>query len=62
MSNDDRNTPRDVPFRPAGAGLSPVFMCMGCGKRREGLGARGAGVRRRCALCVAKANDKGASS
>lgn len=62
MSNDDRNTPRDVPFRPAGAGLSPTWLCMGCGKRREGLGARGAGVRRRCAQCVAKANDKGASS
>lgn len=50
-SDESRRAP-DVPYRHAGPGLLPTWQCMGCGQKRVVLGARGVGVRRRCAVCV----------
>lgn len=50
--SDDSKKPTDVPFVPAGPGMVHAFRCMGCGQKRVVLGARGVGVRRRCAVCV----------
>lgn len=51
--SDNHNSPADVPFRPAGTGIPHTWTCMSCGKRRSTrLGAKGVGVRMRCAVCV----------
>ena len=52
MSDRIRTAP-DTPWQPAGVGMASTFMCLGCGGRRMVLGSKGAGVRRRCAHCVA---------
>lgn len=39
---------------PGGGGTHATWLCMGCNTSRLNLGSRGAGVRRRCAHCVAK--------
>lgn len=52
---DRIRTAKDVPFRPAGIGLVSSWSCMGCNQRRNTtMGARGVGIRRRCAECVRK--------
>ena len=45
---------QDVPFLPAGPGLSSLRTCMGCDGKRQILGGRGLGVRWRCAGCVSR--------
>ena len=53
-SNDSHNAPRDVAFRPAGIGSAHTWRCMGCNVCRSTMaGSRGAGVKKRCAVCVA---------
>lgn len=59
MSDRIRTAP-DVNFRPAGAGMQHLWLCMGCGKSRPSLGSRGTGVARRCASCLAARKDKAA--
>ena len=54
MTADDTRRGPDRQFRPAGIGSAHTWRCMGCGQSRPSLGARGVGVRRRCAVCVAK--------
>ncbi len=64
MSSDNSfRTAPDVRFRPAGAGMGSqlVFSCLGCGKQRATLGAKGAGVRKQCAVCVAAKAEKEAA-
>lgn len=56
--SDDSTKPRDVRWREAGTGMSPRWRCMGCDQLRQTIGARGTGVRRRCAQCVAGANKE----
>ena len=54
-SADNHNQPRDVGFRPAGIGSAHTWRCMGCGvSRSTTAGSKGAGVKKRCAVCVAK--------
>ena len=44
----------DAPWKPRGLGVPATWQCMGCGQYRGStLGAKGKGVRRRCAKCVA---------
>ncbi len=57
MSDKIRSSP-DVNYRPTGMGIEPLWRCMGCNKDRPSLGSRGAGVRRRCAQCIAKKGEK----
>lgn len=54
MTHDDRQRSKpDAPFLPAGPGLAITWQCMGCGQKRgTSIGARGVGVRKRCAQCV----------
>jgi hypothetical protein len=47
-------TTKDVPFKPAGVGLLITWRCMGCDTPRPALGARGAGIFKRCTHCQAK--------
>jgi hypothetical protein len=55
LTHDDRRPSRDVRYRPTGMGMAtPNFHCMGCKKPRQTLGARGAGIKKRCAGCLAK--------
>lgn len=54
MNADDSTKPRDVRFRPAGVGLHPSWLCLGCGQRRSATGSKGVGIFKRCAHCVAK--------
>lgn len=60
MSDSMRSTP-DVPYIPAGPGCSIRWLCMGCGKPRDSLGAQGTGIRKRCAACVAAREEKRAA-
>lgn len=54
MSSDTaRNTHNDVRFAPVGMGMLIRWHCFGCGQSRATLGSKGAGVHKRCALCVA---------
>lgn len=54
MSGDTaRGTLQDVRFRAVGVGLEIRWPCMGCGKKRAWLGSKGAGIRKRCGVCVA---------
>lgn len=55
MSHDDATQGPDVRWRPAGIGMPmPLFGCLGCGKYRQTLGAKGHGIRKRCAGCLEK--------
>ena len=58
MTHDDVRGGRDSGFKTAGVGLTPMFRCLGCDQARQGLGARGVGLRRRCANCVSAAAAK----
>ena len=46
-----------------GPGSQSTWLCMGCNRSQSNLGAKGKGIRRRCASCLAaaaarkKAND-----
>lgn len=52
---DRIRTASDVPFREAGIGMACKWSCMGCQQwRYTTMGARGVGIRRRCAECVRK--------
>lgn len=57
MSDRIRTAP-DVPFRQVGIGLRPLWRCMGCDQNRPSEGSRGLGVKRRCAVCVAKKRNQ----
>ena len=53
-SNDNRTPPADVAFRPAGIGQGMTWLCGGCNTRRGStLGSKGAGLKKRCSVCVA---------
>ena len=52
-SDNARNTHNDVRYRAVGMGMSITWQCFGCGQQRVTLGSRGAGVHKRCAVCVA---------
>ena len=43
----------DVRFRAVGVGLDIRWNCFGCGQMRPTLGSKGAGVHKRCGVCVA---------
>ena len=54
MSSDNaRNSHNDVRYRAVGMGMSITWQCFGCGQQRVTLGSRGAGVHKRCGVCVA---------
>ena len=61
MSSDIKNLRPDAPWRSAGIGLGMGWRCMGCNVSRSStLGSRGAGIKKRCAVCVAaKAKREG---
>lgn len=42
----------DVRFRAVGVGLDIRWNCFGCGQMRPTLGSKGAGVHKRCAVCL----------
>lgn len=53
-SGSDCNTrTRANLFITPGAGHQTTWICMGCHTSRSNLGAKGKGIRRRCAVCVA---------
>ena len=59
MSSGINSQHTDAPWKPRGLGVPSTWVCMGCNKHRGStLGARGVGVRRRCAQCVAKKEAK----
>ncbi len=44
----------DAPWKPRGLGQGATWRCGGCQQTRYStLGSKGAGVRKRCAQCVA---------
>lgn len=53
MNADDRRQPLGFPMRPPGVGMAHNWQCFGCKQVRfSTLGARGVGLRKRCAHCV----------
>ena len=54
MTNDEARRGPDRSFRPVGVGMPRTWLCMGCGQPRLPAGARGVGVLKRCAPCLAK--------
>lgn len=40
-------------FLTPGHGHLTTWLCMGCHSSRSNLGAKGKGIRRRCAACIA---------
>ena len=40
MSSDDRTQSADRPFRTAGVGMAPMFLCPCCAKRKHSTGRR----------------------
>lgn len=52
MNDNIRNTPRDVPWRPAGPGYTISFRCDRCGKAMVGRGTPWRVVLRACAECA----------
>lgn len=54
MSNDNhRNAPADVPWRPAGVGISTSRMCDTCRKPKPCAGGKVVRVLWKCAGCLA---------
>ena len=53
MDSDQNRYRGDVPFKAAGVGHSPCWLCMGCHTPRDQAGAQGKGVFKRCAHCLA---------
>lgn len=64
MSSDTAHgTTTDVRFVAVGVGLDIRWQCFGCGQKRPTLGSKGAGVFRRCGVCVvARDERKGAAA
>ena len=59
MSADDSTRSVEPRWAAPGHGMAPArFRCMGCDHPRPTGGARGVGVRKRCAVCVAKAGER----
>lgn len=58
MNSDTDRRPPDRGFRHPGTGNQSYWQCMGCNHSRSGAGAKGVGVRRRCAICLAKKATK----
>ena len=54
MTGDEAKHRPDVPFKPAGVGMDHRRNCMGCNVWRGTAGGRGAGLRWRCASCLAQ--------
>ncbi len=53
MNAEDRRQPPGFPMRPPGVGMAHQWECWGCKQKRfSTLGARGVGLRKRCAQCV----------
>lgn len=53
MNAEDRRQPPGFPMRPPGVGMAHNWQCFGCKQVRfSTLGARGVGLRKRCAQCV----------
>lgn len=53
MNAEDRRQPPGFPMRPPGVGMVHQWECWGCKQKRfTTLGARGVGLRKRCAQCV----------
>ena len=53
MIDTSRNSQSDARFQPVGMGCLMTWTCWGCNKRRgTTLGAKGVGIKRRCAPCV----------
>ena len=49
----DHSVDRSMRPRQMGAGVPAKWRCMGCDQVRGMTGSRGAGLRKRCAQCVA---------
>ncbi len=59
MSSGINSQHTDAPWAPRGLGVPATWVCMGCNKHRGStVGAKGKGVRRRCAPCVAAGEAK----
>lgn len=59
---DSHNAPRDVPFKPAGIGMSIRWRCGGCNQNRfSTAGSRGKGLGKRCSVCVAAKQARAAA-
>ena len=49
----------DAPWKPRGLGHDVSWRCGGCHQTRSStLGSKGAGVKKRCAVCVAAAEAR----
>ena len=54
MSSGINSQRTDAPWKPRGLGQGVTWRCLGCNQHRYStLGSKGAGVRKRCAVCVA---------
>jgi len=53
MSSDERTRLGSPGFSYRGTGSQTTWLCMGCNLPRINLGAKGRGIARRCASCVA---------
>lgn len=49
---------RSMQWHTGGTGLHSTWMCMGCHKPRLRTGSKGKGIKQRCAVCVAKKEQK----
>lgn len=60
MTDDKARHSADVSYRPVGMGMAITWQCFGCNQPRNPLGSKGAGVHKRCGVCVAaRAERKG---
>lgn len=48
----------DVRFRAVGVGLDIRWRCFGCSQVRPTLGSKGAGVHKRCSVCIAARDER----
>lgn len=59
MSSDTAHgTTADVRWRAVGVGLDIQWSCFGCNQKRPNLGSKGAGVFKRCGVCLAAKAEK----
>jgi hypothetical protein len=61
-SENGYGTAVDVRFRAVGMGMVVRMRCMGCGQSRDRTGAKGVGIRQRCAVCLAAKAERKAKS
>ena len=54
MNRNSNVTDKTAVNRIAGAGVPMRWRCLHCSQVRDILGSRGAGIRKKCAVCVAK--------